>query len=682
MKKNFKKVISFFMIMALTLSSAITVFADYPIFYQRYTADPTALEANGRLYLYCSHDVYDPDRPGYIMNDITCISTDDMKNWTDHGEVFKASGWAGLSWAPSVVARNNKYYMYFGNGGGGIGVAVSDSPSGPFKDALGKALITGSTPGVDPSNGFWCFDPGVFVDDDGQTYLYFGGNGEGNIRVAKLNSDMISLNGPVSKMTAPIFFEASYMHKYNGKYYFTYSTNFSKGAATIDYMMSDSPTTGFQHKGTVLANPPLNEGNNNHHSIVSFKGDWYIAYHNRALAIANGAPAGDARTYQRSVCIDRLYYNADGTIQKVNITTDGLKQLKNVNPYIRNEAETMAQESGIQTEECNEGGRDVGYIQNGDWIRVRGVDFGSGATSFEARVASETNGGNIEIRLDSLTGKLVGTCEVTGTGGWQTWVTKSCQVTGATGIHDLYLKFTGDSNYMFNFNWWKFNSGTPVPTPTSTTSPIITPTPTPTTPVVQRSAFERLEAESYNSVSSSTIEIIGGTPNGGSGLGYISSGDYLVYNNIDFGNGATSFKAMVADAGTANIELRLNSPTGTLIGTLPVASTGDWNTYQEQTCSINKVTGKNDLYLVFTGAVNIDWFTFGEGSGPENLGDLNGDGSVDSLDYQLLRRHLLRITPLTGTYLSNADVNKDGSVDSTDYTLMKRYILRIISSFS
>ncbi len=440
-----------------SLFSVSTVFADYPIFYQRYTADPSGLEANGRLYLYCSHDVYDSSRPGYIMNDITCISTDDLKNWTDHGEVFKASGWASLSWAPVVVAKNNKYYMYYGNGAGGIGVAVSNSPAGPFTDALGKALVNNSTPGVNPPSGFWCFDPGAFVDDNGQAYLYFGGNGEGNTRVIKLNDDMISINGSASSITAPIFFEDSWIHKYNGKYYYSYSTNFSKGAATIDYMMSDNPMTGFQYKGTVLANPPLNEGNNNHHAIFSFKGKWYIAYHNRAVAINNGAPSGDARTYQRSVCIDQLNYNTDGTIQKVTITQDGLTQLKAVNPFITNEAETMAQEKGINTEACSEGGRDVCNIENGDWIKVRGVDFSTGAVSFEARVASANSGGKIEIRLDSTTGTLVGTCNVQGTGGWQTWADVKCDVSGLSGKHDLYLNFTGGSGYLFNINSWKFN---------------------------------------------------------------------------------------------------------------------------------------------------------------------------------------------------------------------------------
>ncbi|MDP4181264.1 MAG: carbohydrate-binding protein [Bacillota bacterium] len=483
MLKKLRKVLSVFIILGLILSSAISVNADYPIFYQRYTADPCCLVVGDRLYLYCSHDVYDPNHPGYIMNDITCISTDDLKNWTDHGEVFKAPNWgAKLSWAPVVVTKNNKYYMYFGNNAGGIGVAVSNSPTGPFTDALGKALITGSSPGVNPPSGFWCFDPGALVDDDGQAYIYFGGGSvDNNTRAFKLGSDMISLSGSAVTIPMPNMFEDSYIHKYKGKYY--YSCCIRPGSGTkIEYMMSDSPLTGFVYKGTVMDCPPDNEGNNNHHGIVEYKGSWYIAYHNREVAILNNQPKGDARTFQRSVCIDKLEYNADGTIKKVTITKDGLTQLKKVNPYITNEAETMAQESGINTEACSEGGRDVNLIENGDWVRVRGVDFGSGAVSFDARVASATSGGNIEIHLDSPTGTLVGTCAVQGTGGSQTWATKSCKVTGASSVHDLYLKFTGGSGNLFNLNWWKFSASTssPTSTPTSTPTPTRASTPTPT----------------------------------------------------------------------------------------------------------------------------------------------------------------------------------------------------------
>jgi hypothetical protein len=142
------------------------------------------------------------------------------------------------------------------------------------------------------------------------------------------------------------------------------------------------------------------------------------------------------------------------------------------------EAESYDTQSGIQTESCGEGGQNIGYIENGDYTVYNNIDFGSGATSFQARVASATSGGNIEIRLDSISGTLVGTCPVAGTGGWQTWVTKTCSVSGASGMHNLYLKFTGGSGYLFNVNWFQFTSGsTPTPAPTST--PTATPTPTP-----------------------------------------------------------------------------------------------------------------------------------------------------------------------------------------------------------
>jgi arabinoxylan arabinofuranohydrolase len=149
------------------------------------------------------------------------------------------------------------------------------------------------------------------------------------------------------------------------------------------------------------------------------------------------------------------------------MTTTGASQVGSLDPYNTVQAETICRESGIETEVCSEGGLNIGFIENGDWVMVKGVDFGTGAASFEARVSSETGGGNIEIRLDSESGTLVGTCPVPVTGGWQTWETSSCTVSGASGKHDVYLKFTGGSNYLFNVNWWKFSGGgntTPEPT--------------------------------------------------------------------------------------------------------------------------------------------------------------------------------------------------------------------------
>ncbi|MDP4180636.1 MAG: carbohydrate-binding protein [Bacillota bacterium] len=136
------------------------------------------------------------------------------------------------------------------------------------------------------------------------------------------------------------------------------------------------------------------------------------------------------------------------------------------------EAEDYNTQSGIQTETCNEGGQDVGYIENGDYVVYNNINFGSGATGFQARVSSGANGGSIEIRLDSITGTLLGTCPITGTGDWQTWVTSTCNISSVTGTHNLYLKFTGDSGYLLNLNWLKFINSAPTPTSTPTPTSI------------------------------------------------------------------------------------------------------------------------------------------------------------------------------------------------------------------
>ncbi|MDP4180932.1 MAG: non-reducing end alpha-L-arabinofuranosidase family hydrolase [Bacillota bacterium] len=223
--------------------------------------------------------------------------------------------------------------------------------------------------------------------------------------------------------------------------------------------------------------------------------------------------------------------------------------------------------------------------------------------------------------------------------------------------------------------------------PSTTPTPTFTPTPTqPAEPTPgPRSAYTQIEAEKYNSLNSSTIQTIT-TTNGGSGLGYIENGNYLVYNNIDFGSGATSFKALVADSGTSNIELRLNSPTGTLIGTLPVASTGDWNTYQEQTCNISKVTGQNDLYLVFSGAVNIDWFTFGGSTEPTTpvvtiKGDLNNDGVINMADVILLAKAFNTVSG-DPKFVSTYDLNNDGVINMSDVISIASNFNKVVTSTS
>jgi arabinoxylan arabinofuranohydrolase len=444
---------------ALVLLASAGVSADYPVMSHRLLADPASLVHGGRVYLYMSNDD-DNTTHSYQMHSIVCVSSVDMKNWTDHGEVFRVptdAAWAGNSWAPAVIERNGTFYLYFGNGAAGIGVATSTSPTGRFSDALGHALINSATPGASGSSQ-WYFDPAIFIDDDGQAYLYFGGNKAANARVIKLNSDMTSIAGAATPIAAPDFYEGSWMHKRNGVYYYSYVT---QPASHIDYMTSTtSPISGFTYRGVVLPNDgSINNWNNVHGAIFDFGGKSYIAYHNRY--ISNTIRIGPTNS-KRNLALDELRYNADGTIQQVTWTTDGVTQLVAVNPFVRQEAEMFNMDSviatgGIETEPCSEGGMDVTAIANGDWIRVRGVDFGAGSSGFSARVASGAAGGNIELRLDGTGGTLIGTCAVTGTGGWQTWTTATCNVAGAAGTHDLYVRFTGGTGSLFNFNWWAFN---------------------------------------------------------------------------------------------------------------------------------------------------------------------------------------------------------------------------------
>ncbi|WP_081670930.1 carbohydrate-binding protein [Sporocytophaga myxococcoides] len=432
-------------------------FADYPLVGYRFLADPGAIVYNGRVYVYCSNDDENDD-DSYDMSSIVCVSSSDLKNWTDHGVVFdvpRDASWSGLSWAPSPSYRNGKFYLYFGNGGSAIGVAVSDSPTGPFKDPVGRGFVTGSTPGVQPFNG-WLFDPMTFIDDDGQAYMYFGGNGDGNMRVIKLNNDMISTSGSAGKFTVPNFFEASWMHKHNGKYYFSYSTNPSAGMR-IDYMVSNNPMSGFTYGGVLSPQPPTNN-NNNHHANIFFNGQWYQIYHNRIVASQTGV----GMAYHRNLAIDAFSHRQDGTIIQMVNTVNGVKQVKYLDPYVRVEAETMSDYKGIETEVCSAGGMNLAYIDNSDWVMIEGVDFGSsGAGRFSASVASNKAGGTIEIRLGSATGTLIGTLQVPNTGGFKSWQTVNSTVNQTTGVHNVYLVFKGSGTSLFNVDHWSFSSSVP-----------------------------------------------------------------------------------------------------------------------------------------------------------------------------------------------------------------------------
>ncbi|MGI5240200.1 family 43 glycosylhydrolase [Dactylosporangium sp. CA-139066] len=427
--------------------------ADNPIVQTIYTADPAPLVYNGRVYLYTGHD--EDGSTNYTMREWRVWSSADMVNWTDHGSPLSLASfsWASSNaWAGQAIYRNGKFYWYVpmtnrATGRMAIGVAVSTSPTGPFSDALGHPLVeTGE------------IDPTVFIDDDGQAYLYWGNP---NLWYVKLNADMISYSGSPAQIPLTtagfgtrtgnasrptLFEEGPWVYKRNGLYYNVFAARCC--SEYIAYSTATGPTGPWTFRGTVM--PTQGASFTNHPGLVDFNGGSYFFYHNGAL------PGGSG--YTRSVAVEKFSYNADGTIPTINMTTTGAPQIGTLNPYVRQEAETIAWESGVETEVSSEGGMDVGWIENNDYIKVKGVGFGDGAASYSARVASATSGGRIELHLDSVNGTLAGTCTVPGTGGWQTWTTVTCPVSGATGTHDLYLKFVGGSGNLFNVNWWQFTA--------------------------------------------------------------------------------------------------------------------------------------------------------------------------------------------------------------------------------
>ncbi|CZT07377.1 probable endo-1,4-beta-xylanase [Rhynchosporium graminicola] len=451
--KNFNCVAAACVFLSSQLSSHGFARADNPFVQTFYTADPAPLVYNDRVYAFLDRD--NDGAKNFDMTEWRLFSTADMANWQDHGTVasLKTFAWSNLNaWAPQVIERNGKFYMYapcrHNTGQMAIGVAVSNNVTGPFIDALGKPLV---------ENGE--IDPTVWIDDDGQAYLYWGNP---DLWYVKLNADMITYSGTPVKTSLTVagfgprtktsttrttgFEEAPWVYKRNGTYYMTYAAN----CCSEDIRYSTAPTiTGpWTYRGVIM--DTAGSSFTNHQAIIDFKGSSYFFYHNGAL------PGGSG--YQRSACVERFVYNSDGTIPTIKMTTAGPPQVGTLDPYVRQEAETAAWSYGVETEVCSEGGMDVTSIDNGDYVKVKGVAFRTGTQTFSARVAAAAEGGVIHVRLGSTTGTpgtYIATCNVPATGGSQKWQTVTCPVTKTlSGTPDLYFVFNGSG---FSFNWWRFD---------------------------------------------------------------------------------------------------------------------------------------------------------------------------------------------------------------------------------
>lgn len=510
MKKVCRAVIALTAAAAVLPSASISVFADNPVVQTRYTADPAPMvSADGEtLYLFTSHDELGGGEDGamYVMNDWNLYSTQDMVNWTDLGvpagyDIFKWSG--GDAWAiQTVCGFDGKYYLYAPVTGEAsttaIGVGVADRPEGPYTDAIGRPL----------TQKFSFIDPSVYVDEESERAFIVWGNPDPYF--AELNTDMISFKtkpvrinktkkafgSSTAEDRETRYEEGPWIYKRSGNWYLVYAGNgipedleysicdnetflnwvetLEKEDGTTDYSNSAteySAVDGPWEYGNVLMSTFDSGTFTNHPGPIDFKNNSYLFYHTAKLPGANG--------FRRSVAVDEMKYNADGSIVEVEPTTGGTAAIATLNPYKRVEAETIAFSEGLKTDEyytvtatgektdtfTNNDTKNVFVtgVENGDYIKVREVNFGEkGAGIFKASVACAKDGGSIEIHLDSKNGTLVGELPVSYTGGEETWQEKTAAVSGTVGKHDVYFVFKGETNTenLFNFDYWQFTEKT------------------------------------------------------------------------------------------------------------------------------------------------------------------------------------------------------------------------------
>ena len=458
-----------------------------PIMTQKYGADPYAMVYGDTVYFYMTADAYEYDAAGNIIENsyqkiksLNVVSTKDMINFEDHGEVqvTKSAKWANNSWAPAAAWKNidgkDKFFLYFADAGGGIGILTADSPLGPFTDPLGKGIIRRDMPNC--GNVLWLFDPAVLVDDDGKAYIYFGGgvpqdkiSDPGTGRVAQLGDDMISIVGEPVRIDAPYLFEDSGIHKFNNKYYYTYCSNWQVDKAGTDKygfvnaeivcLESDSPMGPFTYKETILENPGRYIGlyGNNHHCVFTFKDRWYMTYHSRVLEKKLGIEHG-----YRITNINEFTMQEDGTIGKIGQSLSGREQLVWVNPYEENNATKVALMSGLSTVPADEQAINTGCgtyaltgVQPGAFVKIQGVDFGTTAPKkFIARIKNNNaEMGAIALRTGQVFGEAFGYLAVEETTG-EEFVEFTAELdTDMTGVQDLFMVFSGEG---FEVLSWRF----------------------------------------------------------------------------------------------------------------------------------------------------------------------------------------------------------------------------------
>lgn len=464
-----------------------------PINPYQYLADPTAIEYDGRLYVYgtCDQQQFDVTK-GLVANNyskitsLVCMSTKDMSNWTNHGtiDVKAIAPWISRAWAPSIISRKENdglthFYMYFTNGGGGIGVLTSTSPVGPWRDPLGKALIDGNTQGIGKISSI--IDPGAAINPNtGEAYLTFGGGDiqssgsalfPGNARIVKLSDDLISFSSSdIAEISAPCQFEANELNYIGNQWVYSYCTRWTIASDWSSYSSSAAPTpcsivwmssktplaNNWVYKGEIMPNP----GNlgypygNNHSHMQVFGSKYYMLYHTQWLEHQNGYDGGYRNVQVNNMTV-RVVKNIPSiqALSSETVTIDGVSQLTGirVNPYEEQQAEMMNNGAGVTIEATDTPGNTIVNLPKGAWTSVYGFNFSLGDGKAKSVILNVAGEGSVEIRKEQ-DGGTIATIEVAGCDFEEIVNELTDELTGI--VNNIYFVCTSGN---VKFDSWRFS---------------------------------------------------------------------------------------------------------------------------------------------------------------------------------------------------------------------------------
>ncbi len=706
---------------AACLVAGLAVFglADNPISTYHYLADPSAAADDSTFYILTDVDDYSPQKNyDYDIVGLNAFTSKDMKNWTDHGMVFRSKrefgDYPNNTWASGIAVHKGRIYIVYPNGASGVGMLTATSIDGPYTDPVKEthgvnyiaasygSSVIGGCDGI-----AHCFDPGIFIEDDGTGYVIFGG-GENGQRPYGNNLDIIKFtenNGKITidknsltRVSAQNSFEAPYIHKKGSKYYLSFNTP----PQVIDYGMADKITGPYTFVGTVIpgisAVPDAhNEGGNNHQGFAEFQGKWYAVYHDRRLVTADEHPGSCTQSGQctnspnkenhRSVSIDELTWSGD-RMNKLTFTREGPKQIKNFDPYNTYKALTSSKQRNVRSRTDWTKGKPVVHVltplaTKESWIRVSGVDFGNGAQNLRIKAANVGDGNKVEIHKGSVSGTLAGTCELAKTGNWNSYVDNDCEMSGLSGVVDeLFFVFKGSKDSTMGLLEWEFQGTKREPEPQTPFGGNVWNIP------------GKIEAENFDepgygagndSYAENDSEDHGAESNGGKSyregtgvdiykktsgyvVGYNQSGEWLEYTvEVAEAGDYTMYAAVASANATSSFQLSIDGDDITEEIAVP-KNDGEENydDYNKVSANVTLPAGKHILRFTVTGDwMDIDYINFVKGKNAEDDCPIGGcTTAIGGVKFQNKVADSYRVFDLKGSVLGTIDLARTGNASA------------------